>query len=71
MHGGQLPDLESVVAFYAAPGFYEGPGHREELLQYRGWGDDEQRELVAFLQALSRHSGPAPELLQPPSGPLP
>ena len=71
MHGGHFASLAEVVAFYAEPGDYEGPGHRDELLVSRGWNAEEQAALVAFLEAL-RATEPFPtEQLRAPSTPLP
>lgn len=71
MHGGHFESLEAVVAFYADPTEYDGPGHREELIVARGWDDTEQAALVAFLRALSPIDSPDPSLLEPPATPLP
>ncbi|MCF6355264.1 MAG: hypothetical protein L3J26_09240 [Candidatus Polarisedimenticolaceae bacterium] len=51
MHNGMLATLEEVVAFYNAGG---GKDRRKSpLLKPLGLSDDEQRDLVAFLLALS------------------
>lgn len=71
MHGGHFDTLDEVVAFYNDPGDYEGPGHREELLEQRGWSDDDQAALVAFLTALSDDPAPSSALTTAPATPLP
>ena len=71
MHGGHFASLTEVVAFYAEPGLYNGPGHREELLVARGWSTEEQAAMVAFLEALSATDPPSPDLLEAPVTPLP
>ena len=71
MHGGHFATLEEVVAFYNDPPDYLGPGHREELLERRGWNDQEQAALVAFLEALSDDPAPASDLTTAPATPLP
>ena len=71
MHGGHFETLAEVVAFYNSPPEYLGPGHREELLEPRGWSAEEQLAVVAFLEALSDDAEPPASLLSAPSTPLP
>ncbi len=51
MHNGMLATLEEVVAFYNAGGGKES--RKSPLLKPLGLSEDEQRNLVAFLLALS------------------
>lgn len=71
MHGGHFASLAEVVAFYANPSAYEGPGHREELVVARFWDADQQASLVAFLEALSAVDAPESALVSAPETPLP
>jgi cytochrome c peroxidase len=67
MHGGHLRDLEAVVRFYNdLPEVPEGPGHREEMLAPLGLSGAEQKDLVAFLQALTGRPR-RPDLHGPPA----
>ena len=68
MHGGHFQTLDEVVAFYADPGEYTGPGHREELVVARGWDAVEQAAVVSFLRALSS-TAPTPADLRTPASP--
>ncbi len=61
MHNGMLATLEEVVAFYNAGG---GNDRRKSpLLQPLGLNDEEQRDLVAFLLALSGEPLTTPDYL--------
>jgi len=71
MHGGHFDTLADVVAFYADPTDYDGPGHREELVVARGWDDAEQAAVVAFLEALSTTDAPSADRITAPATPLP
>lgn len=60
MHAGQLATLADVVHFYNAGGDPSGySGERDRLVQPLGLTDDEERQLVRFLESLTGVSVPA------------
>jgi cytochrome c peroxidase len=70
MHGGQFDTLTDVVAFYNEAAEEPEVGHREEELLPLDLSDEEQAQLVAFLESLTGEALPA-ELTGPPDSPLP
>ncbi len=68
MHGGQFETLEEVVDFYNRLPGTAAVGHREELLKPLGLTEREQRDLVAFLKALTPKPLPE-ELTRQPTAP--
>lgn len=71
MHAGQFATLAEVVRFYST---LEGSSrighHQEQLLRPLQLSEEEQADVVAFLESLSG-SDPQPELRAPPAGPQP
>ena len=63
MHHGQLATLEEVVRFYST--LEDARPRREKILRPLNLTDDEQRDLIAFLEALT-DVGLDPKLLRPP-----
>jgi cytochrome c peroxidase len=66
MHQGQLATLEDVVRYYSTlEGRVPRSHHPETILVPLGLGDDEQRDLVAFLRSLTGEP-PDPSLCERP-----
>lgn len=71
MHAGQFESLEAVVRFYSTlEGQVQAGHHRETILQPLNLTEQEIRDLVAFLEALTG-SVDDPSLLKAPDRPLP
>jgi len=71
MHEGQYATLDAVVEHYSTLSDVVMPGHhQEQILRPLNLSEQEKRDLIEFLRALS---SPLPEasLLQPPPSPLP
>ncbi len=52
-HNGQFTTLNQVVAFYNRGGDFNAPNKPNNLIRPLGLGQNQQNDLVAFLQALS------------------
>ncbi|HMT09411.1 MAG TPA: cytochrome c peroxidase, partial [Pyrinomonadaceae bacterium] len=52
-HNGQFTTLQQVVAFYNRGGDFNGPNKPTNLIRPLGLNQNQQNDLVAFLQALS------------------
>jgi len=68
MHEGQLATLAEVVRFYSRLEHATPEPPMEKLVQPLGLSDEEEADLVAFLESLTDESLPA-ELLAPPAVP--